>query len=321
MTSLAMFDWISSAGLTVGRAPKRLFRVALVLATGLGLQALADKVVLNPVADTSLFEYVPTNNMGKTVDLPIGTIEKGSRSRLLLRFDVAGALPPAATVTAASLTLTVVSAPDVGAVNSNFQLHRMLVSWTEGTKNGQVGQPASPGEPTWNARVHPATLWSQPGAAAPVDFSPVISGSELFLRPAIYTYPSNTNLVADVQFWLQNPSNNFGWIVISDQEAAASAARRVDSRENHVHPPALSIEFTAPPTPQLDSITLAQGRVQIRFPLLAGKVYDLQYTPSIGMGTWSNLTQLGPSAFPLTAIVEDSITNAPFRFYRLESSP
>jgi hypothetical protein len=38
-------------------------------------------------------------------------------------------------------------------------------------------------------------------------------------------------MVSDVQGWLDNPSGNFGWIMIGD-ESGPLTAKRFDSREN-----------------------------------------------------------------------------------------
>jgi hypothetical protein len=301
--------------------PKQAMRLAFALLGATSAQGLADTATLPPVADTSLFEFEPNNNFGASGNLPVGTIFTGFRCRLLLRFDVAAALPPAATVTRASLTMTVVSIKDTGPANSNFQLHRMLVPWVEGNKAGQEGQPAAAGETTWNARLAPAVLWSQPGAAAPADFSPQVSGSTLFLGPGDYTFASNSNLVADVQFWLQHSNSNFGWILVSDQEATPATARRIDSRENRGYPPTLTVEFSAPQPPQIDGITHVQDHVQIFFPLPANAVYDVQYKTSLGTQTWWPLTRLGPNAFPTNAVVEDSISPGNFRCYRVGTAP
>jgi hypothetical protein len=300
--------------------PKQAVRLAFALLWATSAQDFADTATLPPVADTSLFEFEPNNNFGAVGNLPVGTIFTGFRCRLLLRFDVAAALPPAATVTRASLTMTVVSIKDTGPANSNFQLHRMLVPWVEGNKTGQEGQPASAGETTWNARLAPATLWSQLGAAAPVDFSPEVSGSARFLGPGDYTFVSNSNLVADVQFWLQHTNSNFGWIVVSDQEATPATARRVTSRENHTHPPTLTIEFSAPQPLQIDGIMRVQDRVQIRFALPAETSYTVQYNTSFGPQAWGTLTQVGPNALATNAVVEDSISTG-FRCYRLGTAP
>ena len=49
-------------------------------------------------------------------------------------------------------------------------------------------------------------------------------------------------MVADVQSWLDNPASNFGWLVLGDETAIATA-KRFDTRES-ASPPMLTIEFT-----------------------------------------------------------------------------
>ena len=69
-------------------------------------------------------------------------------------------------------------------------------------------------------------------------------------------------MVADVQSWLDNPANNFGWLVKGD-ESTSTTAKRFDSRQSTV-PPVLTIEYTQAtptPTPTPGPITLtAFGR-------------------------------------------------------------
>ena len=58
-------------------------------------------------------------------------------------------------------------------------------------------------------------------------------------------------MVADVQSWLDNPASNFGWLVLGDETAIATA-KRFDTRES-ASPPVLTIEYTPasrPPTPR-----------------------------------------------------------------------
>ena len=52
-------------------------------------------------------------------------------------------------------------------------------------------------------------------------------------------------MVADVQDWLDNPANNFGWIVIGD-ESSSRTAKRFDSRENPTegNRPQLTVNYT-----------------------------------------------------------------------------
>ena len=54
-------------------------------------------------------------------------------------------------------------------------------------------------------------------------------------------------MVADVQAWLDNPASNFGWLVLGDETAIATA-KRFDTRES-ASPPMLTIEFI--PGPEL----------------------------------------------------------------------
>ena len=45
--------------------------------------------------------------------------------------------------------------------------------------------------------------------------------------------------------WLDNPASNFGWLVLGDETAVATA-KRFDTRES-ASPPMLTIEFTPRP--------------------------------------------------------------------------
>src|SRR5262249_21659595 len=78
--------------------------LVLVAALGCLSQAVyADMVTLSPVADTTLFEHDPNNNLGANSTLVIGTTAgvsgPASRSRALMKFDVAGTIPTNATIT------------------------------------------------------------------------------------------------------------------------------------------------------------------------------------------------------------------------------
>src|SRR2546426_11165996 len=102
----------------------------------------ADSVMLQPSADTSLFEDAPTNNLGGLDMLVTGTTAIGFRSRALIKFDIAGHLPANATVTNALLRLTVVRTPSSGGKDSIFRLYRVVQGWEEGDKAGtSVGAP------------------------------------------------------------------------------------------------------------------------------------------------------------------------------------
>ena len=57
-------------------------------------------------------------------------------------------------------------------------------------------------------------------------------------------------MVADVQDWLDNPTNNFGWIILGDEETSHSV--KAFSTKEGSTPPMLTVTFT-PPTSVEDS--------------------------------------------------------------------
>ncbi|HZI33703.1 MAG TPA: DNRLRE domain-containing protein, partial [Candidatus Binatia bacterium] len=182
--------------------------------------SLADSVTVSPVADTTLFETTPTNNLGAEATLVCGTTASGFRNRTVLKFDAAAQVPAGTVITSATLTLTVVKVNPFTPVSATFELHRLLQSWGEGTGAGfNRGLGATNGEATWNARVFPDDLWSSPGAAVDTDYVAAVSSSAFIGGPGGYPLSSTPALVADVQSWLDDTNSNFGWILICTDEA------------------------------------------------------------------------------------------------------
>jgi len=101
---------------------------------------------------------------------------------------------------------------------------------------------------SWNSRLGAGTPWQVPGATGSADSvstpsSFVAVGSANFTD---YTFSSMAGLVADVQGWINNPSSNFGWLLISEDEVTPQTARRFGAREDPVHPPVLTISYSLP---------------------------------------------------------------------------
>lgn len=210
----------------------------------------ADSVSLAPSADTTLFGKFPGNNLGATDSIVSGAVGSGQNSRGLLKFDIAGAIPGGATINSATLTLTVTKIP-FGSVGSTFDLRSVLVNWGEGTKGFSTGQPAGAGEATWNAPLTSVTGWSTgtPGGAIGSDFSSTVSAAQAIGGFGSYTFTSTPALVGDVQSWLNNPANNFGWALISESEGTLKTAHRFGSSENAFAAPSLQVNFTPVPEP------------------------------------------------------------------------
>lgn len=217
----------------------------------------AATVALNPVADTTLFEPNPDNNLGGNETGAIGATAEGKAARMLFRFDIAGSIPAGATITSGALDLTVTRFHVEDSIT--VQLHRMLRPWGEGI--GGAGEATGPGglgaagEATWKVRTGPGTAWSAPGAAAPVDFLAGVSSSTSIGGADVYTVASTPSLVADLQSWLDKPAVNFGWIAISASESATGTAKRVGARESTDAAPVLTITYETGPVATKPTIT------------------------------------------------------------------
>ena len=218
----------------------------LVIGQLLSASALrANTVTLRPVADTTLYEASPNNNLGDGDTFTAGLRPKGGRTRALIEFDLTG-LPANIQVTSATLKLTVVNTPPTGPVNSTFALHHATASWGEGNNTSRYGgAPADPGESSWNRRFAGGVSWANPGG----DFLGAISSSAFISGNGSYFFASTAGLVSDVQGWHDNPAGNFGWLLSSQAESSSRSIRRFGSRESGANSPSLIVEFTVVPEP------------------------------------------------------------------------
>ena len=112
-------------------------------------------------------------------------------------------------------------------------IHRLTKDWGEGTTsppnlNEGQGEPADSGDATWIHTHYDTASWSTPGG----DFVATSSASQTVAGPGTYIWGSTPQMVADVQMWLDDPSTDFGWIIIGD-ETTDTTAKRFGSRENN----------------------------------------------------------------------------------------
>ncbi len=192
-----------------------------------------------PQKDNSIFSEGSLSN-AKGLGLFAGNTQSGATRRALLKFDLSS-IPASATVTAASLTLTV----NKEATNDTpVSVHRLLADWGEGTSQASGGEgggaTASAGDATWTQRfVGAGSPWTAPGG----DF--VAAASSTLTVPASNT-GTWTGLAADVQGFVTDPATNFGWIVRAG-ETTAGTAKKFNSREVTTPSlrPSLSVTYTA----------------------------------------------------------------------------
>jgi hypothetical protein len=212
--------------------------------SGLAPQGLVTITIdLEPVKDNTLYESVNgTLSNGKGQYVFVGQTGNSEIRRALLAFDVAGNIPSSATILTATLTLNMSKSI---AGDTDIAVHTVQQDWGEGNSDAAAeeggGAAAAASDATWIHAFFDTTLWAQPGG----NFDPAAAATTTVGGPGAYSWQS-VGLVADVQSWLAAPETNFGWILIGDESAAATA-KRFDSHENSTvdNRPTLTITYSA----------------------------------------------------------------------------
>lgn len=203
------------------------------------------QVTINPDKDNILYEdSTGSLSNGAGNYLIAGKNAVGLNRRALLSFDIASNLPFSSLIDSVMLTLNINL---VSSVPVTIELRRVLSDWGEGTSNANgnelVGVAATTGDATWIHNFYDTLFW----AAAGGDFDGVNSANHTVDTIGPHTWSSTPQMVADVQDWLDNPTNNFGW-AISETVLDSLSIIRFTSRD---HPaagqrPSLTIFYSVP---------------------------------------------------------------------------
>jgi hypothetical protein len=200
---------------------------------------------ITPSKDNTLYEYDPAegdHSNGAGFHFFAGENGMGELRRGVLAFDIAGTIPAGSTITAVSLTMNMSMTPVSTAYT--VELHKLLADWGEGTSHAPMGEgdgaPATLNDATWRHRFFDTIFWTTQGG----DFSATVSASQSVGGVGQYTW-SSVQMIADVQSWLDNPASNFGWLLLGDETAIATA-KRFDTRES-ASPPVLTIQYISGP--------------------------------------------------------------------------
>ncbi len=222
---------------------KTLLPLALICSLG-SFAAAQTTVALPCVLDNTLYDSATGSlSNAQGMGLFVGRTGQQTRRRTLVQFDVSGNVPPGARILDATLSVTVnrTAVP----FNVDVFVHRALASWGEGTSNapGQEGGGASSttGDATWIHRFYPNTTWATAGG----DFSPTVSAVIDTPNLGSATSATSQGLIDDVQSMLDNPAQNFGWLLKTD-ELLAYVTRRLDSSESGAVPPVLTVTYVLP---------------------------------------------------------------------------
>lgn len=164
--------------------------------------------------------------------------------RGLIAFDLSS-IPTNATITGANLRMRLLGG------DAEVSLHKASRAWGEGASNagdpGGDGTQAAANDATWLHNFYNASFWTTPGG----DFSVTPSATRSIFVSGTYVW-SGAALQSDVQDWVSNPGNNFGWVIRGD-ETTAGNIQRFYSRERF--PPSdrplltVTYEGASPPPP------------------------------------------------------------------------
>jgi len=219
-------------------------RILLLLCVSLLASPLwAETVFIEASQDNTLYQSdVGDISNGAGEYLFTGRTGAGEFRRALIAFKDLDVIPAGAKIKRVKLHLHMSRTETPAAT---VDLLRVLSNWGEGGSkaagNEGQGAPAQTGDATWVYRFYDTHTWK--GTAG--DFAQLVSASLEVGNPAFYTFGSSSGMVADVQDWVDNPGENFGWILVGDE--VASSTKRFDSR-NHsdsAYHPVLEVEYSA----------------------------------------------------------------------------
>jgi hypothetical protein len=204
---------------------------SIVFLTAIGAYA-QNIVTLEAEQDNTIFGFFVNDSNGAGPEMYSGVINDNIFSlerRALIQFPIADNIPENVVITDAYIELFCTKASASG-VDSDYSFHRLLESWGEGdsfSPNGQ-GVPASDGDATWVRRFVPDISWLVEGG----NFNEIASASIPVNQNNLFYQWTGTQIIDDVQDMLDNPTENFGWILKAADESLVGTGRGFGSRQN-----------------------------------------------------------------------------------------
>lgn len=191
-----------------------------------------------PNKDNSIFsESQNSSGVGK---LYTGKNSAGNLRRSLIHFDVSS-IPANANIENVTLSVDVEKNGPSSTSSDKHYIYGLSNDWGEGISNpsGGSGAPAVAPDATWTDNMFGSSVWTTPGG----DYiNTEISTTNFTTLTGDYVFPSTAEFISLVQSWVENSSNNYGVILLSE-ESTSGTARRFGSKDAGT-PPTLTITYT-----------------------------------------------------------------------------
>jgi hypothetical protein len=176
-------------------------------------------------ADAQLLESHPSSYYGESATMSVGNTGAGD-TRVIILFDIAGALPAGADVRKAVMTLYVDD--NYGDCDVTFSLFPLSSSWFEP-------------EVTWNNRMG-GISWSTPGG----DYSTTAIAT---MTASGEKFPVDMSLPASlIEDWLTSNDENMGVILVPDSSVPGDCGLVFTTSDNIyiLRRPRLTVHYTMP---------------------------------------------------------------------------
>jgi hypothetical protein len=212
-----------------------------LFAAVMALPCAAEVVTVGAMKDNTLYKIADgsiSNGLGAYCFA--GATSASELRRAVVAFDLS-AVPAGVRVTSATMTLNCSRQATPG---HTVRAYRLLQEWGEGTSNASgnegVGAVSTPGDATWLHTSYDNRRWAVSGGT----FAPGLSAATTVAGLGAASW-SGAGLVADVQYWVDHPGENFGWILIGNEDEVRTA-QRFDTKNNPSISarPKLRIEYT-----------------------------------------------------------------------------
>ena len=170
--------------------------------------------------DNTMFKDLPLSN-GIGEYFFAGTTKDDVTKRALVMFDLAESVPEGVIVDSAILVLIPTK---VKPGSTSIDVHMVTTEWGEGSSKAEdgdgKGDVATANDATWEYAKFNTHPWIKSGGDYAIEASATSTVST-----GIDAVFGSIGITANVNFWLENPSQNYGWILIGDEFSTSTSAK------------------------------------------------------------------------------------------------